>query len=149
VILYELLTGRTPFEGGPTDEVLRRQLEDEVIPPSLWRPDRDIPAALDLLALRALHKDPRARFASAAELAGALAAISRVVARRDAAARGRGEQVPAIPARRPPAVTREAPTSCELPRRIHSRASSRGGSVQEQPASAPASRSEAPLRRAS
>jgi eukaryotic-like serine/threonine-protein kinase len=119
VILYELLTGRTPFEGGSTDEVLRRQLEDEVILPSLWQPDRDIPAALDLIVLRALHKDPRARFASAAELAEALAAICRVTAQRDEAAGEPGARRPPIPARRPPAVTREAPTSCELPRRLH------------------------------
>jgi serine/threonine-protein kinase len=119
VILYELLTGRTPFEGGSMNEVLRRQLEDEVIPPSLWRPDRDIPGALDLLVLRALHKDPQVRFASAAEFLGALAVVSRVAAQRGAAAGERAERRPAIPAIRPPAVTREAPTSCELPRRLH------------------------------
>jgi serine/threonine-protein kinase len=72
VILYELLTGQTPFEGASTEEVLARQLDEDAVPPSLRRPDRDIPAALDQIVLRALAKDPRARFASAGELARAL-----------------------------------------------------------------------------
>ena len=75
VILYELLTGRVPFEGRSTDEVLTRQLEDEAVPPSLRRPEHEIPAALDQIVRRALAKDPRARFASAGELALALAAV--------------------------------------------------------------------------
>ena len=77
VLLYELLTGRRPFEAGSTTEILLRQLEDDVVPPSRWRPDRDIPAVLDRIVLRALHKDPQARFASAGELAQALAAVPR------------------------------------------------------------------------
>src|SRR6185436_4869502 len=64
-----------PFEGGPTDEVLRRQLEEEAVPPSHRRPDREIPPELDRIVLRALHKDPPGRFASAAELARELAAV--------------------------------------------------------------------------
>jgi serine/threonine-protein kinase len=77
VILYELLTGRRPFEGRSAAEILSRQLDDAAIPPSAWRPDRELPAALDRIVLRALHKDPRARFASAGELARALAEVSR------------------------------------------------------------------------
>jgi serine/threonine protein kinase len=75
MILYELLTGRTPFEGGSTDEVLTRQLEHQAIPPSLRRFARDVPPELDQIVLRALHKDPQVRFASARELARALAAV--------------------------------------------------------------------------
>jgi serine/threonine-protein kinase len=76
IILYELLTGATPFAGGSTSEILQRQLEDVVVPPSLRRPDRDIPPALDRLVVRALEKDPAARFASAQELRAALAAVA-------------------------------------------------------------------------
>jgi serine/threonine-protein kinase len=72
VILYEMLTGAAPFTGASSQEILSRQLEDEVIPPSLRQPDRDIPSVLDRIVLRALDKDPEARFASAAELAAAL-----------------------------------------------------------------------------
>jgi hypothetical protein len=77
VILYELLTGLVPFEGHSTEEVLQRQLEDLPVAPSLRRPERDLPAVLDRIVLRALVKDPRARFASAAELASALEAVPR------------------------------------------------------------------------
>ena len=76
VILYELLTGLTPFQGGTTDEILRCQLEEEVVPPSRRRADRDIPAVLDHIVMRALHKDPRARFTNAGELGRAIAALA-------------------------------------------------------------------------
>jgi serine/threonine-protein kinase len=72
VILYEMLTGAAPFTGASSQEILSRQLEDEVIPPSLRQPDREIPSVLDRIVLRALDKDPAARFASAAELAAVL-----------------------------------------------------------------------------
>ena len=76
VILYEMLTGTAPFTGGSSQEILSRQLEDEVIPPSLRRPDRDIPPVLDEIVLRALDKDPRRRYANAAEFGAALRAVS-------------------------------------------------------------------------
>ena len=75
-ILYELLTGATPFASGSGSEIMRRQLRDAVIPPSLRRPDREIPDVLDRVVLRALDKDPRARFANAQEIRNALEAIS-------------------------------------------------------------------------
>jgi serine/threonine-protein kinase len=75
VILYEMLTGGAPFTGASSQEILTRQLEDDVIPPSLRQPDRGIPAALDEIAVRALDKDPRRRFASAEAFAAALRAI--------------------------------------------------------------------------
>jgi serine/threonine-protein kinase len=76
VILYKLLTGRTPFEGGSASLILLRQLEDDAVAPSLRRPDRGIPAELDRIVLRALHKDPAQRFASASELGRALEAVA-------------------------------------------------------------------------
>ncbi len=76
VILYELLTGLTPFRGGSTSEILRCQLEEKVVPPSQRRPDRDIPAVLDQIVMRALDKDPRARFTNAGELGRAIAALA-------------------------------------------------------------------------
>lgn len=76
VILYELLTGLTPFQGGSTEEIMRRQLEDEVVPPSQVRADRDIPATLEHIVMRALHKDPQARFKSASEMGRAVTALA-------------------------------------------------------------------------
>lgn len=75
VVLYELLTGRPPFFGGSTDDLLGRQLHESVIAPSLQQPFRNIPPALDDLVLRALAKDPRERFASVQALQAALRAL--------------------------------------------------------------------------
>jgi serine/threonine protein kinase len=72
VILYELLTGTTPFGGGPAAAIFDRHLHDEVVPPSKRCPDRAIPAALDALVVRALAKKPEDRFADADELLEAL-----------------------------------------------------------------------------
>lgn len=93
VILYELVTGATPFSVGATSEVLRRQLEEAVVPPSSRRPDRGIPEDIDRITLRALDKDPRARFASAQEFRAALRAVSQ---RRELSPRPRCRGTPPI-----------------------------------------------------
>jgi serine/threonine protein kinase len=72
VILYELLTGTTPFTGGSTGEVFTRHLEDDVVLPSLRCPDRMIPAALETQILQALAKDPAARPSDALAFARAI-----------------------------------------------------------------------------
>lgn len=72
VILYELLTGATPFGGGASADIVRRHLTEDVVIPSLRRTDVEIPAILDRIVLRALAKEPRNRFASAAAFANAL-----------------------------------------------------------------------------
>ena len=72
VILYELLTGTTPFAGGSAAAIFDRHLHDAVVPPSARCPDRAIPPALDALIMRALEKKPEDRFADADELLEAL-----------------------------------------------------------------------------
>ncbi|HEX3478334.1 MAG TPA: serine/threonine-protein kinase [Kofleriaceae bacterium] len=85
VLLYELLTGTTPFGGGTPVEILTRHAREAVIPPSLRSPGRDLPPALDRVVLRALRKAPEARFSDAAafarELRAAVAALRPPVAR--------------------------------------------------------------------
>ncbi len=73
VILYELITGSTPFSGGTAQEIVNRHLSEPVIPPSLRRPDREVPPILERIVLRALAKDPTQRYRSAAAFASALA----------------------------------------------------------------------------
>jgi tetratricopeptide (TPR) repeat protein len=66
-ILYEILTGRPPFEGSDTLELLRRVVAE---PPA--RPREVVPAtprALEAVCLKALAKKPTDRYATAAELA--------------------------------------------------------------------------------
>lgn len=72
IILYEMLTGTTPFAGGTPSEIVARHLSDDVVPPSLRREAGDIPALLDHIVMRVLAKDPTLRYASTAQMAATL-----------------------------------------------------------------------------
>src|SRR5947209_15412085 len=69
VVIYEWLCGARPFEGSAT-EVMVQQLS--VPPPPLHEKVATIPLGIEQVVLRALAKDPKARFASFAEFASAL-----------------------------------------------------------------------------
>jgi eukaryotic-like serine/threonine-protein kinase len=70
VILYELLTGVIPFEGETAVAIAFKQVSAEPRPPSELNPA--LPLSLDAIVLRALAKDPAARYASADEFIAAL-----------------------------------------------------------------------------
>jgi serine/threonine-protein kinase len=65
VILYQMLTGRPPFESTSAVEILHKHLHEEPIPPSVVRGEE--PDPLETVCLRALRKDPAQRYASALE----------------------------------------------------------------------------------
>ncbi|HEX5270383.1 MAG TPA: protein kinase, partial [Gemmataceae bacterium] len=68
--LYELLTGRPPFNGSATEVLL--QVRNFAEPPPV-RPYRaDVPPELEDVCLKCLQRDPAKRYATAAELADAL-----------------------------------------------------------------------------
>jgi serine/threonine-protein kinase len=73
-VLYEVLTGRTPFAGQTTVEVLSRQVHEEAVSPRVVRPDLVLPPSVEAALMRALAKRPEARFGSVAELRAALQA---------------------------------------------------------------------------
>lgn len=66
-VMWELLTGRRLFKGASDIQTIDRVRNAKVIMPSLLRPDVSI--AIDNVVLKALERDPRKRFGSAAELA--------------------------------------------------------------------------------
>src|SRR5215210_1213030 len=72
IVLFELLCGRLPFEADTAMGVVLKHLYDPPPPPTSVRPE--LPAAVDAVVLRALDKEPTARFSSAGELAKVLAA---------------------------------------------------------------------------
>jgi hypothetical protein len=74
VVLYELFTGRVPFEGDTPVAVILKHIYD---PPALTGPraERIPPSAVPLLS-RALAKSREERFSSSAELAQALRAAA-------------------------------------------------------------------------
>jgi serine/threonine protein kinase len=79
-VLYELVTGEMPFGSGAAQLILSRQLDEEVVPPSVRCPARWIPAGLEHVILRALEKDPRTRYATATDMRDALRFAMREVA---------------------------------------------------------------------
>ncbi|MBI3268670.1 MAG: protein kinase [Planctomycetes bacterium] len=67
-ILYEILTGETPFErAGSAWDMLRAVVHDEPVRPRARH--RFAPAELEGACLHALEKDPAARYRTAAEMA--------------------------------------------------------------------------------
>jgi serine/threonine-protein kinase len=66
-VLYELLTGRPPFQGPTQAHTILQVTRDEPVPPSRWNPG--VPRDLQTVCLKCLQKDPGRRYADAAALA--------------------------------------------------------------------------------
>jgi serine/threonine protein kinase/tetratricopeptide (TPR) repeat protein len=76
VILYQMLSGRPPFESASAVEILHRHIHEPPLPPSeLLRADPD---PLEAVCLRALAKNREERFADAAEFREAVVEAARV-----------------------------------------------------------------------
>ncbi len=66
-VLYEMLTGQPPFQGGTVSDLLRRIREEDPVLPR--RIDPAIPRDLQNICLKALEKEPARRYGSAREMA--------------------------------------------------------------------------------
>src|ERR687891_2913745 len=69
IVLYEMLTGRRPFEGDSAAGVALKRLNEDPPPPSTYRP---VPSGLSAIVMRALERDPAPRFPDAGSMAEAL-----------------------------------------------------------------------------
>jgi tetratricopeptide (TPR) repeat protein len=67
VILYEMLTGRPPFQEDSALDTLVLVRTQDPLPPSRLRPR--LPRDLETMALKCLHKQPQARYLTAKDLA--------------------------------------------------------------------------------
>ncbi|HWO11185.1 MAG TPA: serine/threonine-protein kinase, partial [Polyangiaceae bacterium] len=68
VMLYELATGRVPFDAENFVGILSQQLYQDPVPPREAAPHAKIPAAFEAIILKCMAKKPEARYQSMLEL---------------------------------------------------------------------------------
>ena len=73
VVLYEAATGEMPFDGDTPVAVALKQVNDQPTPPRQLNPN--IPIALETVILKAMSKNPEARYPTAAEMRADLLAV--------------------------------------------------------------------------
>ena len=110
VILFEITSGRRPFEGDSAPSTMMMHLTEPV--PDLRQINQNIPLPLVQVIEKSLAKDPNQRYQTASELAAALRAIDLPAAASgiNTAAMTR-LQPPAIPAIAPPLPTPSPPVT--------------------------------------
>lgn len=109
VVLYEMLTGRLPFQSDNDVGMAFKHISDEPVPPRQINPS--IPPQLNAIVLRAMAKDPAQRFASAAQMEQALRNYAAFGAQHTAAMSAVPAPAPVPPsyARQPAAAAPAAP----------------------------------------
>jgi serine/threonine-protein kinase len=100
IVLYEMATGRLPFEGTDLTEIATKQVSVEPEPPSRLRPQ--VPPSLERTILHALKKNPAERPPTAGDLAHEL--VLGGMEQEEQATRF-------VPAATPPAPPRPGPTT--------------------------------------
>lgn len=98
VILYEMVTGRVPFDGDTPTEITLKQLKEPPVPPRKYEPSVSI--ALEEVILKGMSKDVRDRYQSAVAMASDLRLALRSPSGGFVSAE-RGKRPPAKPKPRP------------------------------------------------
>jgi beta-lactam-binding protein with PASTA domain/tRNA A-37 threonylcarbamoyl transferase component Bud32 len=70
IVLYELLTGRVPFDAESAVTIALKQVSEEPVPPTELNPE--VSPELEEVVMRAMQKDPANRFADADQFIAAL-----------------------------------------------------------------------------
>ncbi len=110
-MLYEMVTGRLPFEGPTLMSILSKHLTEMPVPPRDRRPDLRISPSLNQLVMDALDKDPARRPASMDAFADRLA---RLVVEVDPRSEARAGAVGAAGFPPPPALSDSPPPGVPL-----------------------------------
>ena len=66
IVMFEMLTGRLPFQGGDQQELALAHIRDA--PPRITELNAQVPPSLDHIVQKVLAKDPQARFSKAEQL---------------------------------------------------------------------------------
>lgn len=66
VVMYEMLTGKMPYDGDTAEQVAMKHITGHPVPPQ--EPNPDIPEELAAITLKAMNSDINARYQSASEL---------------------------------------------------------------------------------
>jgi eukaryotic-like serine/threonine-protein kinase len=104
-VLYEMLTGRPPFDGDTPLSIAYKHVQEDPPPPSSINPA--VPADIESVVSRAMAKKPGDRFKSAAEMARNLQEAAPTGPMETAVMIPTGEATEVLPARQSP--TRTAP----------------------------------------
>jgi serine/threonine-protein kinase len=104
VILYELLTGKLPFDARTPVEFLQLHVSAQPIALDERVPGRTFPAGLGAAMSKALLKKPEERYQSAAEFAAALKPFASTARGLSSIMPVRSEPVPSAPKTAPPAA---------------------------------------------
>lgn len=66
ITMYEMITGRVPFDGDSTVAIALAHIKEPITPPSVYEPM--IPVSLEKIIMKCTQKKPEQRYASADEL---------------------------------------------------------------------------------
>lgn len=66
ITMYEMITGRVPFDGDSTVAIALAHIKEPITPPSVYEPM--IPVSLEKIIMKCTQKKPELRYASADEL---------------------------------------------------------------------------------
>ena len=66
IVMYEMLTGRVPFDADTPVSVALKQVQEEPVEPIKYNPN--IPISVNRIILKAIQKDPNQRYQNATEM---------------------------------------------------------------------------------
>lgn len=66
IVMYEMVTGRVPFDGDTTVSIAIQHLQEEMVPPSAYAPD--LPISLEKIILKCTQKSPSRRYQNIGDL---------------------------------------------------------------------------------